>query len=77
MLPTTIIRHGQRYVRVAAADPYGGCPVCGGAVARTCRCPLADSQCERGHQWHYRIEHFHQPNERRTLVLGPARHGQG
>lgn len=70
--PTVVHRHGQRYL-LASVD-YDTCPVCRGRIVRTCRCFLADSECERGHQWHYQIEHFRQPNERRTLVLGPAHH---
>jgi hypothetical protein len=72
-LPAVLHYLGQRYVRATAAsasDPYGGCPVCGGKVIRSCRCFLADRECERGHQWHYARTGPHDPQRR--LVLGPA-----
>jgi hypothetical protein len=48
------------------ADP---CPTCGKPAVMTCRCPLRDSECPAGHQWHRCFAH-------RVVVAGPADHAR-
>ncbi len=45
------------------------CPVCGEARAMNCRCRRSDSQCPKGHQWHWCTVHD-------RLVLGPSDHAK-
>jgi hypothetical protein len=33
------------------------CPECGKESVMTCRCFMADSTCENGHQWHTCVKH--------------------
>lgn len=43
------------------------CPVCSETFFKTCKCPLGDRECERGHKWHTCIVHD-------TIVMGEADH---
>ena len=38
-------------------DVQTGCPVCGEAIIRTCKCFRADSVCKNGHEWHTCVVH--------------------
>jgi hypothetical protein len=43
------------------------CPVCHEPAVMTCRCPLGDSSCKNGHQWHRCPVHG-------VVLLGSADH---
>lgn len=32
---------------------YDSCPLCGGRVAWSCRCPINHRSCAQGHIWHW------------------------
>ena len=46
------------------------CPICNGKIKMRCKCFMADSTCENGHEFHYSTT----DNE---LHLGGSNHGQG
>jgi len=43
------------------------CPVCHEPAVVTCRCPLSDSKCKNGHEWHWCPVH-------RVVVMGASDH---
>lgn len=45
------------------------CPVCHEPPEITCKCPLSDSQCKNGHDWHYCLVHD-------KVVLGKSDHSK-
>lgn len=46
------------------------CPICGGEIVMICKCFMADSTCENGHEFHY------SPKDD-ELHLGSGNHGIG
>jgi len=46
------------------------CPICEGKVKGRCKCFMADSVCENGHNYHYDYIN-------KELHLGKSNHGQG
>lgn len=51
------------------SDKNDLCPVCLQEAVVTCRCPLQDSQCANGHEWHRCLVHD-------RIVLGPSDHAK-
>jgi len=46
------------------------CPVCKDKVVLSCKCFMADSMCENGHEFHYSLKD-------KELHLGLGNHGRG
>ena len=46
------------------------CPVCGKEAELHCKCPLGDSICPEGHEWHRCLLHD-------KVLIGPSDHSKG
>lgn len=45
------------------------CPVCKEPAVITCKCPIGDSECKNGHEWHRCLVH-------KKIVQGPSDHSK-